>query len=146
MLPIDKDTKLSQLFQLKKNVEQPSREFWECFDAQLRQKFLAQTAKVSLWVRWCAIIQKWKVSMWPLTCATTMCCALFLGVIQFHSPKIEAPQASYASLPLTDIIPFSKTWIDVTLALDCPSTQHIHYIRDNIHTSRLNSKTKELVF
>ncbi|MDR1334035.1 MAG: hypothetical protein LBJ71_02345 [Holosporaceae bacterium] len=146
MLPEDRDTKLSQLFQLKKNLEQPDRVFWERFDAQLRQKFLGQEAKVSLWARWCNFIQKHKMRIRPFAYVAVTCCVLLLGMIQFHSSRIGALQSPRIASPVADIIPFSKAWTDVTLAFDSPSTRQVHYICDHIHTSRLNSQTKELVF
>jgi hypothetical protein len=146
MLPDDKDTKLSQLFQLKKGLEQPNREFWERFDTQLQQKFLERKTKISFWAKWCDAIQKWRSYMSPLAYATAACFVLFLGIVQFNVSKIETLQPLQASLPTTDVMPFSKTWADVTLTFDGPSTGHTHYICDHIYTSRLNSQIKELAF
>ncbi|MDR2372381.1 MAG: hypothetical protein LBD60_04515 [Puniceicoccales bacterium] len=146
MLPEDRDAKLLQLFQLKRSLEQPDRVFWERFDAQLRQKFLGQEAKVSLWARWCDWVQRYRIYTRPLAYVVVACCVLRLGTIQFNSSKIGVLQSPRIASPVADIIPFSKTWTDVTLAFDSPSARHVHYICDHIHTSRLNSKTKELVF
>jgi hypothetical protein len=142
----DKDTKLSQLFQLKKSLEQPNREFWSCFDVQLRQKFLERETKILFWAKWCNIIPKWMVYARSLTYAMAACFVLFLGIIQFNMSKVETLHPFQASLPSADIMSFPKTWTDATLTFNGPSTGHTHYICDRMHASRLNSKTKELAF
>jgi hypothetical protein len=146
MLPDDQDRKLSQLFQVKKSLERPNRAFWEHFDAQLRQKFLEEGAKVSLWTKCCAAMQKWEGWIRSLAYATATCCLLLLGFMQFNASQREMRPTPRVATPLADIILFPKTWTDVTLAFDSSPTQHIQYICDNMHTSPLNSAAKELVF
>ncbi|MDR1906758.1 MAG: hypothetical protein LBQ03_00865 [Puniceicoccales bacterium] len=145
MLPIDKDTKLSQLFQLKKSLEQPGQEFWEHFDAQLRRKFLEQEVKISLWERWCNILQKYRVYIHSFA-YTAACCALFLGALQFKSSKVAIPSMPHMGRIADDIVVLNRSWTDATLAFDVPKEQSTHYICNNIHMSGLNSRTKELVF
>jgi hypothetical protein len=145
MLSEDKDTRLLQLFQLKKSLERPDRMFWERFDAQLRQKFLGQEAKVPPWAKGYDLLQKYWIR--PFASVAAACCVLGLGIIQFNnSSKIVVLQSHCVTSPTADVIPFSKTWTDVTLAFDSPSGDYAHYICDHMHTSQLNSGTGELVF
>jgi hypothetical protein len=146
MLPANKDKKLSQLFQLKKNLERPNREFWERFDTQLKQKFLQQIPKCSLRTKWHEITQKYKTYIRSFTYATVACSALSLCIIQVKSSKIVVPESSNTQWMAADIIPIQKQWTDVTLAFNNKNLQHAHYICDHIHTSGLNSHVKELVF
>ncbi|MDR1590661.1 MAG: hypothetical protein LBR92_01515 [Puniceicoccales bacterium] len=127
-------------------MERPNQAFWERFDGQLRQKFLEQGVKVSLWTKCRTMMQKWDRWIRSFAYTTATCCLLVFGVMQFSSSKIEVRQIPRVSSPIADIIPFPKTWTDVTLAFDSSTQQHIQYICDNIHISQLNSTMKELVF
>jgi hypothetical protein len=147
MSPVDKDKRLLELFQLKKQLERPNRAFWECFDEQLRRKFLQRTEKVSLWEKWHDLVQKYRIYVHSLAYAAGVCCVLLLGVAQLRSPKTVAP----AALPeqftaAVDVIPFQRAWADATLVFDNLKEDRAYYICNDMRISGLSSRAKELIF
>jgi hypothetical protein len=145
MLPTDRDRKLSQLFQLKKNLEQPDAEFWASFDVQLRQKFLEREVRPSPWERWCSMVQRYRSSLRSFAYATAAYCLLILGVLQFQTAPV-APSKIAAEQIMDDVIALDRSWGGATLAFDVPKEQTTHYICNNMYISELNSRTKELAF
>jgi hypothetical protein len=147
MLPVDKDKRLSELFQLKKQLERLDRAFWERFDEQLQRKFLERTKKVSLREKWHGILQKYRACIHSFAYATAVCCALLLGIAQLRSPKIAKPTAFPEPFAAAmDAIPSRRAWADATLVFGDLKAQRAQYICNDMRISGLNSRAKELIF
>jgi hypothetical protein len=147
MSPVDKDKRLSELFQLKRQLERPDRVFWERFDEQLRRKFLQRTERVSLREKWHGLVLRYRGYVQSLVYAGAVCCVLLLGMMQVRSPRTVAP----AVLPerftaAVDVIPFQRAWANATLVFDDLKEERTHYICNDMRISGLNSRAKELIF
>jgi hypothetical protein len=147
MSPVDKDKRLAELFQLKRQLEQPDRAFWERFDEQLRRKFLQRTEKVSLREKWHDFVQKYRVCVHSFAYAASVCCVLLLGVAQLRSPKTVAPAVLPGQFTASvDVIPFQGAWADATLVFGDLKEERAYYICNDMRISGLNSRGKELIF
>ncbi|MDR0590789.1 MAG: hypothetical protein LBG09_02990 [Puniceicoccales bacterium] len=147
MSPVDKDKRLLELFQLKKQLERPDRAFWERFDEQLRRKFLRRTEKISLREKWHDLVRKYGACVHSLVYAAVVCCVLLLGVAQLRSPKTVAPTILPEQFTAAvDVIPFQRAWADATLVFDDLREERAYYICNDMRISGLNSRAKELIF
>jgi hypothetical protein len=92
MVSLDKEQKLSQLFQLKKRLECPSQKFWGEFDGQLQEKLKGQlkrqTGEAELLNRWQKILlrSRWyhafgKYKFYIQALAYGLGCVAFLGIV-----------------------------------------------------------------
>jgi hypothetical protein len=147
--------KLSQLFQLKKDLERPGDAFWEVFDLQLQQKLqarkVAAQSKVH-YIDWQGLWQqrrRFSLGLRTFAYGTVACGFALLFLFQIHSPLNNRPLAT-TTVPTMrstgDSITLPKNWFDTTLAFNTPKRARVHYVCDRIYTSALNSSAKELVF
>ncbi|MDR2806600.1 MAG: hypothetical protein LBB11_00365 [Puniceicoccales bacterium] len=149
MSPLDKNHQLSQLFQLKKQLEQPNQKFWNHFDQQLQRKLLAskilnQPEKLPLQVKIVRALQKYKIHIQAFAYAT--CGALCIAMM--HSRAFHRSSSPFfRSLPdSVSVISLQNRKEDVTLTLNRRKEEHTHYICDRIYLSPSSPPIKELIF
>jgi hypothetical protein len=144
----EKDKKLSQLFQLKL-VEVPSEEFWKNFEKGLQRKFLRQIesekAKRISFIDWFYIFfRKHKIYFTSFSYAT---CGLALLVACCVYPWKATTQLKNSVLTFSgEILSSQRVGKDTTLIFRMPEIQYSSYVCDDIYTSGLNSRGKELAF
>ncbi|MDR1366722.1 MAG: hypothetical protein LBJ13_02315 [Puniceicoccales bacterium] len=143
-----KDKKLSQLFQLK-SIEVPSEEFWKNFEMGLQCKLLGQTkpekAKRISFGNWLHILfQKYKIYFTSFSYAT---CGVALLLACCVYPWKTTVQLKNSILAFSgEVLPLQGVGKDATLVFRMPEVQYSNYVRDDIYTSGLNSRGKELAF
>jgi hypothetical protein len=144
----EKDKKLSQLFQLKW-IEVPSEEFWKKFEMGLERKFLQQMGSAKRgrispmdWFR--ILFRKYKIY---LTSFSDGACVLALVLACCIYPGKWTVQLKDSVLLFSgEVLSLQRTGEDATLTFRMPEVQYSNYVRDDIYTSGLNSRGKELTF
>ncbi|MDR0418235.1 MAG: hypothetical protein LBH08_02280 [Puniceicoccales bacterium] len=143
-----KDKKLSQLFKLK-SIEIPTEEFWGNFEMGLQRKLLGQMnlskAKRISFGGWLHILfQKYKMYFTSFSYAT---CGVVLLLACYVYPWKTTAQLKDSILAFSgEVLPLQRIGKDATLILRMPEVQYSNYVRDDIYTSGLNSREKELAF
>ena len=145
---IDQERKLSALFKIKQ-LEVPSPEFWEEFDAGLQRKMSsigadAEPSLVEILRTW---IHQYRISIASFATAACAFAMIFASQISSHFPRsLPSRVTKRCAQAVSDTFELPNNFRNATLALSLPTDTYSHYICNNMYKTGLNNSVKEVRF